>query len=1008
MKKIVFLLSICLILVFTSCQGCENNKIFFVGSRTLNRINLKSFSKESEKFFNQMELSNYLSITKENVQNGKKTETNTRFRKYPIYLELTTSKETQIIAQEQNNIFKYTPINTNTYDREYLGKASEYDMSEELDSIDIFSDKVDININKFNIQHKKNQYIIKCRLVDGLDSKTKESIDRYFEFYNKPVDKLYRSILTMTYTFSDNQLIMTSSMTLDIDEDQEPININSTIRISTEEFYVTDMLRQNYVFSLPDHFEEVYETYNFGQMLYLGSYDPVYLKINAEKGIIRTDDVNLKLELYDMNHKKISETIEDSSRGYSLKVHGILPVYDSGTYYLVVRNRTSEKRNVIFEFYQYNTVFSQTGINLANISSFEENIEGKYDFEKFIYNNEDDEVHTVRIENTGSKTMTILKYDNSNEVFYYIKPKDVKYLNLRPGEDTFYICQDFNSSENLSSYLCKCNFEILPFYIPQNTVDKEIPKGFTLKSETGITYYTKLEKGVYSFLSDPWERATQSVVVRDANGKYLDVVPVKISECDTYFSSHYVIPEDGWYYVSVTNYSDDTETIYYQKHNYDNIPDKDNPLFIIVSDVNSNKGVLEGLHDFEYYRLENNTKDTKVYCITNESNVPLVFVFNHIKHDHMDEFKNEYRISPGEKLYFFGYPGVTDIPLISYHSTDSKDEKINYSFKVSEIKNPNSENIYSSYLKEITEEFSDNYYLFGSDIPTTYMKFVLKEKCFISFDYEICYIESANSTITPIIYDSTGKKVNIRNLFEPGEYRVAFELSFCDVCYMKVKYTSISAEPHNINVTLKELGYSLNSNKFSEIYNQRYSYQQIVKYHFTLKEKSVIIFAHKDVMIYNQNEELLVFPPNEEWNNNTLCYIALPPGNYYFTTTDSYGLSGSNSSPIRIGIKNNIKNSIYDVDNPQIIEVGTPMTCKNSSSSDVQYFQFKIDEAADYTFDIETGRLILYNESKEYIGPLNETITKYKYLTEGTYYLVITNVSNSIKEYTIIINKFID
>ena len=137
MKKIVFLLSICLILVFTSCQGCENNKIFFVGSRTLNRINLKSFSKESEKFFNQMELSNYLSITKENVQNGKKTETNTRFRKYPIYLELTTSKETQIIAQEQNNIFKYTPINTNTYDREYLGKASEYDMSEELDSIDI-------------------------------------------------------------------------------------------------------------------------------------------------------------------------------------------------------------------------------------------------------------------------------------------------------------------------------------------------------------------------------------------------------------------------------------------------------------------------------------------------------------------------------------------------------------------------------------------------------------------------------------------------------------------------------------------------------------------------------------------------------------------------------------------------------------------------------------------------------------------------------------------------------
>ena len=195
----------------------------------------------------------------------------------------------------------------------------------------------------------------------------------------------------------------------------------------------------------------------------------------------------------------------------------------------------------------------------------------------------------------------------------------------------------------------------------------------------------------------------------------------------------------------------------------------------------------------------------------------------------MDEFKNEYRISPGEKLYFFGYPGVTDIPLISYHSTDSKDEKINYSFKVSEIKNPNSENIYSSYLKEITEEFSDDYYLAGLDIPTTYMKFVLKEKCYISFDYEICYYKSSNSTITPIIYDSTGKKVNIKDPLEPGVYRVSFKVSSYGICHMKVKYTIMSSKPKNINATSKELGYSLNSNKFSEIYNQRYSYQQIVK-----------------------------------------------------------------------------------------------------------------------------------------------------------------------------------
>lgn len=32
---------------------------------------------------------------------------------------------------------------------------------------------------------------------------------------------------------------------------------------------------------------------------------------------------------------------------------------------------------------------------------------------------------------------------------------------------------------------------------------------------------------------------------------------------------------------------------------------------------------------------------------------------------------------------------------------------------------------------------------------------------------------------------------------------------------------------------------------------------------------------------------------------------------------------------------------------------------------------------------------------------------KYKYLTKGTYYLVITFIPESIKEYTITINKYI-
>lgn len=789
MKKIVLVLSICFVLVFASCQSCNNDKQFFVGSRILNRIRFKLFSDELQKFNNKLESSNYLSLKIETTQNGMKTNTDIRARKNPIYLEQTTGNEIQIITQENDNVFLYTPIENTFYDRKYLGKASKYDILKELNQNEIFSQKsVEIDINKCSIKHKKNQFIIKCLVKNILNSDTKDMLRNLLISSDISIDRFYNSVLTMTYTFIDNQLIMDLSMDLDIEEDKEPISVNVTLTINLQDFIVTSMLDKDYTYTLPNNFEEVYQTYNFGDTINLDYADKICLKVNVEKGMIVTDFKNIELSLYDMNKKIVSECVGGFGRSSYNILDSFLPVYEPGTYYLIVQGNISGHDTMKFDFYPYETVVYSKPINLAYISSFETTIEGKYDFEKLVYNNYEPYNHTLRITNNGDETIFFLKEDRYGfNDFYSVEPREVCTFPLENGKTQIYICQKFDTNEELSSYLCKCQFEILPFSVSEKQEVENIPHAFEVEDYSYVLYYTELEKGVYSFLSDPWEKSTQDVIIYDAYGRYLDTSPIE--SCDfveTYFASHFVIPETGFYYIFVMNECPMTETIYFKKYDFENIPDKSNPIPFIISDTNSNTGILEGIHDFEYYSVENTTNQEQVYCITNESDMNLGFIIK----DEWGDLFYEYYIAAGEKLYFIVYPGITTIPLIPYHSTDDEDQVFNYRFKVVEIKNPNSSDMKYENLKIITEEFSDDYYLMGEDIRTTYMKVNLKEKGYICFEYEKCYsrFNFDSERVEVRIFNSEGQKCDIKDILEPGEYVVSFR-NTTYISHVKIKYT---------------------------------------------------------------------------------------------------------------------------------------------------------------------------------------------------------------------------
>ena len=85
-----------------------------------------------------------------------------------------------------------------------------------------------------------------------------------------------------------------------------------------------------------------------------------------------------------------------------------------------------EDQNVKLDMYEYDTVVSDEAINLDGITSLEGEIEGKYDFERFVYTNNDTTSHTIRIENIGNDKVVVFK----NEKWYSKEVLETRFRSL--------------------------------------------------------------------------------------------------------------------------------------------------------------------------------------------------------------------------------------------------------------------------------------------------------------------------------------------------------------------------------------------------------------------------------------------------------------------------------------------------------------------------------------------------------------------------------------------------
>ena len=549
-------------------------------------------------------------------------------------------------------------------------------------------------------------------------------------------------------------------------------------------------------------------------------------------------------------------------------------------------------------------------------------------------------------------------------------------MKLMPGENRLFVCEDFLSSDNADGYKYSFKVDILEFAFEGEVYEEDIPNQINLTQYESKYYYAHLEKGQYSITSTEYFSAVHSIEVYDKKGKLLESNIVDYNE-DNELSQYFVINESDYYYIGIINHTSGEEKLLFTQYDYETIIDKNNPKILDVSG-NLNEGHLEGNQDFEYYKLENNTNDIKVYRITNEGEDEFNLIYREYKGSDLSSNK----IVKGKAFYFASYPGEMNL-IVSNSYRLSEQKELDYCFKVEEVENNNVTNKNSNEIQELTEEYSSDYVMTGYGLPAAYFKLNIKEKGIINFDYE-GYENRLDFGMQAIVEDKKGKTIFYSNGIEPGEYYVKFTGNTHIFSYAKVKYTYYSLEDRDIYVTLP----NVNDENSSLLLNEKLTTDQVVRYHFTLEEKSTVRYDSSQVEIFHANGDLAVILPASYWRGGT-SYVDLKAGDYYFTTPKMYGSTSQYKTTIDIAIESKDRDAPQDFDEMIELEKDKYYSFNKDYFQDCEYLKFNMVDKPRCIISISEGRGYLYNENLEFIDTVGENYKTTFNLDEGTYYLVI-------------------
>jgi hypothetical protein len=145
-------------------------------------------------------------------------------------------------------------------------------------------------------------------------------------------------------------------------------------------------------------------------------------------------------------------------------------------------------------------------------------------------------------------------------------------------------------------------------------------------------------------------------------------------------------------------------------------------------------------------------------------------------------------IEPGNCIYFSVDPNSTRELTIFQNAFPKSDKKLDYCFSVNELVNNNVTNKFSKDIIELTDEYTENYYMAGYGLPSAYFKLNLKESGKLSFE-TIDVLGYKNYGGQFYLEDRSGRNIAYYDIVSAGEYFVRYTANDHVFYYSKIKYT---------------------------------------------------------------------------------------------------------------------------------------------------------------------------------------------------------------------------
>lgn len=427
----------CLILLFS----------FFVTGCNSNEGKFNKLEQELTNFLNDANESNYLTFYSNVRVNYEHVNNYIRMMADPIYFETYVDDDVdyiEIITQENDKVFEYKVIDNWKVDRTFLGYIEDNSISETKENVDLV-ELTYFNKQKCRIKINDNTYTITGLYKDLIDNESKEMFEEIFKGEETLLEELFNTNVYIKYIFGEENLKMVTSLTFKYEDIPIYIEISYSFYISP--FDPINIYDGSYIISNPTSFEEAYELENLDEGIKCKSGEIVYSIVELEKGMLVANNKDASFSLYDMNKNLVSESLSYGNNYINKDLYPYMEVPKKGKYYLATYKTNDSHENVSVTLYEYETILSDYTVNLNCVSDYEGEIEGKYDFERFVYNKKENAVEkSIKIGNTGNSTIYLYRFDSYNdEGLICIKPNSYYQFYLKDGENGFYICQNFLS-----------------------------------------------------------------------------------------------------------------------------------------------------------------------------------------------------------------------------------------------------------------------------------------------------------------------------------------------------------------------------------------------------------------------------------------------------------------------------------------------------------------------------------------------------------------------------------